>query len=186
MRRCARRLLPWHVVWQLITALTCKVLPVTWRRWLTRSRARHGRCRIGIWLVCCGMLPSVLKQAEADLVGLFAAHAMVEQPTCADEHQAIDQALGAWRCYGPVHQQEAALVSIGQVPGDVRSITRGAGDQSIERGAPGVHRSGSQVDVLDRRLKARHGCTPLRRRVARRRASCRASGRFHGRCRGGL
>ncbi|MGJ0271491.1 hypothetical protein, partial [Streptococcus pyogenes] len=58
---------------------------------------------IGIWPVCCGMLPSVLKQAEADLVGLFAAHAMVEQPTCADEHQAIDQALGAWRCYGPVH-----------------------------------------------------------------------------------
>ncbi|MGV2465530.1 UNVERIFIED_CONTAM: hypothetical protein QO022_44275, partial [Pseudomonas aeruginosa] len=69
-------------------------------------------------------------------MGLFTIQAMVEQPSSADEHQSIDQALSAWRCSAPVHQQEVALVSVGQVPDDVRGITGGAGDQSIERGTP--------------------------------------------------
>jgi hypothetical protein len=46
-------------------------------------------------------------------VGLFTIQAMVEQPSSADEHQSIDQALSAWRCSAPVHQQEVALVSVG-------------------------------------------------------------------------
>lgn len=47
---------------------------------------------------------------------------------------------------------------VGQVPGDVRNITRGAGDQSIERGAPGVHRVRDQFDLFGNELRrAEHG-----------------------------
>ncbi len=49
---------------------------------------------------------------------------------------------------------------VGQVPGDVRGIARGARDQCIERGAPGVHRGRDQVDMLDRWLGAGHGGVP--------------------------
>lgn len=106
------------------------------------------------------MSPSGLKQAVADLMCFAAAEAVAQQTTGADEHQAIDQALCAGAGHGAVYQDQAALVSISEVPGDRGGITRSAGDQRIERGAPGVHRSWDQVDVFDRRLSAGHGSVP--------------------------
>lgn len=106
------------------------------------------------------MSPSGLKQAVADLVGFSPSQAAVEQAAGADEHEAIDQAHSGGIGDGAVYQDQAALVSISEVPGDRGGITRSAGDQRIERGAPGVHRGWDQVDVFDRRLSAGHGSVP--------------------------
>ncbi len=58
-------------------------LAVTWRRRLTRSRAKTWQMPHRDRLVCCGMSPSVLKQAE--LIWWASSRLMrwVQQPTCA-------------------------------------------------------------------------------------------------------
>ena len=160
MRRCAQRLLRWLVALLLITGLTFEALLTTWKRWLIPSLARHGKHRIRSWLACYAMSPNGLKQAVADLVRFAAAQAIAQQTAGTDEHQTVDQTLGAGAGDGAIHQEQVALMCVGQVPGNRGGIAGGAGNQGIERGAPGVHRGGNQVDVFDRRLGAGHGSDP--------------------------
>jgi len=60
----------------------------------------------------------------------------------AEQHQAIDQLCSTGAGRGAIDEHQGLLAGFAQVGGDGRAITRCAGDQRVERGAPGVHGGG--------------------------------------------
>ncbi|MBL0952462.1 MAG: hypothetical protein IBJ08_17745, partial [Pseudomonas sp.] len=71
----------------------------------------------------------------------------------AEQHQAIDQLCGTGAGLRAIDEHQGLLAGFGQVCGNGRAITRCAGDQRIERGTPGVHGVGNQLDLFERNLR---------------------------------
>ena len=79
----------------------------------------------------------------------------------AEQHQAIDQLCGTGAGRRAIDEHQGLLAGFGQVCGDGRAITRCAGYQRVERGAPGVHRMGDHFDLLGHELRlVGHGGDP--------------------------
>jgi hypothetical protein len=79
----------------------------------------------------------------------------------AEQHQAIDQLCSTGAGRGAIDEHQGLLVGFGQVCGDGWAITRCAGDKRVERGAPGVHGVGNQLDLFERNLRlVGHGSDP--------------------------
>lgn len=79
--------------------------------------------------------------------------AVAQQLAGTDQHQAVNQdglALAGGR---EVAAGQGALAGIVQVVGDIGRVTRGDGDQRIERGTPGVQRVGDEFDLFKRDLR---------------------------------
>lgn len=83
---------------------------------------------------------------------------LANNATGADQHQAVDH-FGYARCSaGAVDVHQGVFAGFGQVGSDGRAITRCAGDQRVERRAPGVHRMWDQLDLFDRALRLVRHC----------------------------
>ena len=92
---------------------------------------------------------------EAQLVAVgLGLQAVTDQPAGADQHQAVDQFGGAIGCTGAIDVDQRLLFGFLQVGGDGWAITRSAGDQRIERGAPRVHRVRNEFDLLNGDLRS--------------------------------
>lgn len=88
--------------------------------------------------------------------------AVTNDAPSANQHQAINQAAGAFGSRGAVDADGQLGLSIGQVPGDGAFVTGATGDNGVERGAPGVHWVGDQLDLFERDLRlVGHGGDPL-------------------------
>lgn len=79
---------------------------------------------------------------------VLTGEAIPHQPPCADQHQAVNQLGGTGRGQGAVNDDQSLLLGFCQVRGNGWAITRCAGNQGVQRSAPGVHRVGDQVDVF--------------------------------------
>ena len=84
-----------------------------------------------------------------------------DKPAGAEQHQAIDELAGVAAGRRAIDEHQGLLAGFGQVSGDGRAITRCAGDQRIERGAPGVHGVWDQLDLFGGELRlVGHGGVP--------------------------
>ena len=102
------------------------------------------------------------QQALTVGAGGFAFELLAHDAAGANEHQAVDQFAGAFCGGSAIDEHQGLLAGFGQVYGDGGTVTRCAGDQRVERGAPGVHRVGDQFDLLGHKLRlVGHGGDPL-------------------------
>ncbi len=93
--------------------------------------------------------------------GRLCLEAITHDAACANEHQAVDQLAGALGGGGSIDEHQGHLAGFGQVCGDGGAITRCAGDQRIERGAPVVHGVRDEFDLLSHELRlVGHGGVP--------------------------
>lgn len=103
--------------------------------------------------------------SEAELVAqILIGHGLqllADKLAGADQHQAIDQLCSTGAGRGAIDEHQGLQPGFGQVGGDGRAITRCAGDQRVERGAPGVHGVWNQLDLFERNLRlVGHGSDP--------------------------
>jgi len=94
--------------------------------------------------------------------GGLSLQAVTDDAAGANEHQAIDQFAGAFCGGGAIDEHQGLLAGFGQVYGDGGTVTRCAGDQRVECGAPGVHRMGDQFDLLGHELRLVGHCVDPR------------------------
>lgn len=93
--------------------------------------------------------------------GTLCQQAITDDAAGANQHQAVDQLAGAFGGSSAVDEHQGLLAGFGQVYGDGGTVTRCAGDQRVERGAPGVHRMGDHFDLLGHKLRlVGHGGDP--------------------------
>lgn len=65
---------------------------------------------------------------------------LTHQTSGRDQHQSIDQLTDTGARRAAIERQPYLDLSVGQMPGDIYGITRGAGDHCVEGGAPGIQR----------------------------------------------
>lgn len=80
--------------------------------------------------------------------GVLNLQAVTNDAPSANQHQAVNQLGGTGRGQGAVNDDQSLLLGFCQVRGNGWAITRCAGNQGVQRSAPGVHRVGDQVDVF--------------------------------------
>lgn len=80
-----------------------------------------------------------------------------QAPGC-DQHQSIDQLADTGARRATIERQLYLDLRIGQMPGDIDGIARGAGDHRIKGSTPGIQRMRDEINVLGGNL--RHGGTP--------------------------
>ena len=94
--------------------------------------------------------------------GSLSLQAVTDEAASADQHQSVDDLAGTGSCWRAVNAEIQLGLGIGEVPGDGAFVTRCAGDNGVERGAPGVHWVGDHFDLLGYELRlVGHGGDPL-------------------------
>lgn len=91
---------------------------------------------------------------------------LLDELASTQQHQTVDD-LASPRCGQATVQSYLGLgLGIRQVPCDGCLISRGAGDQRIERSTPGIHGVWNEVDLFERDLRlVGHGGVPQGRRT---------------------
>ncbi|MDF3845759.1 hypothetical protein P3W55_28970 [Pseudomonas citronellolis] len=80
---------------------------------------------------------------------------LAHQAPGRDQHQSIDQLANTGARRAAIERQLYLDLRVGQMPGDIDGIARGAGDHRVQGGAPGVKRVRDEVNVFCGNL--RHG-----------------------------
>lgn len=72
-----------------------------------------------------------------------------DQAASSEHHQTVNQSDYARSGRSTVKHQLDLSLSVRQVPRDVAGVSRRAGDQCIQCGAPGIKRMWDEVDMFD-------------------------------------
>lgn len=91
--------------------------------------------------------------SEALLVARQVHEAGTYNAPGADQHQAVDHLGYARGSTGAINVNQGGVTGLAQVGSNGRAITRGAGNERIKGGTPGIHGVWDQLDFFECNLR---------------------------------